>query len=291
MKFIHTFWSKPLLNNKFGQFKDSLTNTLFDYACSASFIHKFGEKIVLYADKNGARILSCIPYDEVHIIDKLDDESIHFAAQIKFEALKQCELGDVLIDGDLFLRKREAIDYIKGIKEDVSYSFYEPHTYTLRSKQLVNILTNLINDMSCIDYERPFKLPSEETEFSYMNTSLMKFNNKELLDKYIKQYYYHKDKLNSFQFSGWPDIIIEQRFLTLLVTNNKFSSKPIIENFYIDPLSNQKSLDLGFTHLGSAKSQYLNWVVTMLKENDEHLYEDTFKQLNNILNNEIKLRN
>jgi hypothetical protein len=279
MKFIHTFWSKPLLNNKFGQFKDSLTNTLFDYACSASFIHKFGEKIVLYADKNGARILSCIPYDEVHIIDGLDDESMHFAAQIKFEALKRCDLGDIIIDGDLFLRTKEAIEYIKNTTEDVVYSFYEPFTYVLRNDYTLKFMDDLVYCMRDVKYKKPYKLPTSIREFAYTNTSLMKFNNKDILNKYIKQYYYHKDKLKDCEFNGWPDLIIEQRFLTILIESTGCTHKPIIDNYHVDPEANNRALDLGFTHLGSAKSQYLNWVETMLKENDESLYRDTCELL------------
>lgn len=280
MKFIHTFWSKPLFNNKFDSFNNSLTNILMDYACSASFVHKYGEKIVLYADKIGARLLSCIPYDEVYIIDGLDGESIHFAAQIKFEALKRCDLGDVIIDGDLFLRKKEAIDYIRDIKEDVSYSFYEPYKYVLRSPQTLETMDKLVEDMSGVKYKKPYKLPTTIREFSYTNTSMMKFNNKKILDKYIKQYYYHKEVLKDCKFRGWPDLMIEQRFLTILIESSNCSYKPVIDNYYEDPNANQRALDLGFTHLGSNKSQYLKWVAEMLKENDEQLYNIVLKQIN-----------
>ena len=279
MKFIHTFWSKPLFNNKFDTFNTSLTNILLNYACSASFVHKFGEKIVLYADKKGARLLSCIPYDEVYIIDNLEEESIHFAAQIKFEALKRCDLGDVIIDGDLFLRKQDAIDCIKNITEDVSYSFFEPYTYVLRNAQTLETMDNLACDMAKIKYKKPYKVPTSIREFAYPNTSMMKFNNKNARDKYIKQYFYNKDKLKNYEFRSWPDLIIEQRFLYILIESFGYTHKPVIDNYYIDPDANQKALDLGFTHLGSNKTQYVSWVSEMLKENDEYLHFATLKQI------------
>lgn len=279
MKFIHTFWSKPLFNNKFDKFNNSLTNILLDYACSASFIRKYGEKIVLYTDKQGARLLSHIPYDDVYIIDGLDNESIHFAAQIKFEALKRCDLGDVIIDGDLFLRKKEAIDYIKNITEDVSYSFYEPYKYVLKDERSLDIMDNLIHDMNCVKYKKPYKLPTSIREFAYTNTSLMKFNNKNIRDKYIKQYYYHKDQLKDCKFTSWPDIIIEQRFLTILIEESGCTHRPVIDNYYIDSEANNRAIELGFTHLGSNKSQYIKWVTEMLKENDEQLYTYTLIQI------------
>ena len=280
MKFIHTFWSKPLFNNKFDKFNNALTNILLNYACSAAFIHKYEEKIVLYADKQGARLLSCIPYDEVHIIDGLDEESIHFAAQIKFEALKRCDLGDVIIDGDLFLRKKEAIDYVKTITEDVAYSFFEPYKYVLRNEHVLEIMDNLVHSMSGVKYKKPYKLPTSIREFAYTNTSLMKFNNKDIRDKYIKQYYYHKDKLKECEFNGWPDLIIEQRFLTILIEESGCTHKPIIDNYHIDPKANDVAIELGFTHLGSNKSQYINWVIELLKGTDEQLYYIVLRQLN-----------
>ena len=279
MKFIHTFWSKPLFNNKFDKFNNALTNILTNYACSASFIHKYGEKIVLYADKQGARLLSCIPYDEVYIIDGLDDESIHFAAQIKFEALKRCDLGDVIIDGDLFLRTKEAIEYVKNTTEDVVYSFCEPYKYVLRNEYVLDIMDKLLHDLSCIKYKKPYKLPTSIREFTYANTSLMKFNNKDILDKYIKQYYYHKDKLKDYEFTSWPDLIIEQRFLTILIESSGCTHKPIIDNYYISPEANQRALDLGFTHLGTNKTPHLKWVVEMLEENDKQLYTKVLMQI------------
>jgi hypothetical protein len=56
----------------------------------------------------GAEMLSFIPYDNVIIVD-MENTSPHFAASIKFKALELIEPDDVLIDGDLFLTKPEAL--------------------------------------------------------------------------------------------------------------------------------------------------------------------------------------
>ena len=103
MRFVHTFWSKPLYNNKFNTFNNSLKCILSNYGYSVACVKSFGEKIILYTDEKGAELLSFIPYDEVIIINGLEGESIHCAAQLKFEALKLYQDGDVLIDGDLFI--------------------------------------------------------------------------------------------------------------------------------------------------------------------------------------------
>lgn len=69
----------------------------------------------------------------------------------------------------------------------------------------------------------------------------------------------------------WPDIIIEQYFLTLLCNDN-FTTKPVIENFWFDEKSNDYALDIGFTHLGSSKIACQPWVCSMLKEENAYLY-------------------
>lgn len=274
MKFAHSFWSKPLYNCKFDKFEESLKNILSNYTLSLLLLHTHHESVTLYTDKKGAELLSFLPYDNVVIIDGLDNESIHFAAQIKFEALKRMDLGDVLIDGDLFLRSQEVINIIKDSKEDVICSFFEPYQFTLENPinrrkcvALSKLLTNIVD----------FDVPSNFKDFEWMNTSLMKFNNKQLLDEYIRRYEYNKQQCSNIDFKyTWPDIILEQHFLTLLV-KDKYSFKYIIENYFFDPNTNQKALDLGYTHLGMYKNQYYNWVMDKIKEINSKYYKKILK--------------
>jgi hypothetical protein len=288
MKFAHSFWSKPLFNNKFDKFENSLKNIIVDYACSLNCIHHHNEKIVLYADRVGANLLSFLPYDEVHIIDDMDDNSIHFAAQIKFEALKRMDLGDVLIDGDLFLRTKEVIQYIKNFDEDIVYSFFEPHEVTLRAssaRRHIN-LANILNGHT------RYRVPQKTEEFGWFNTSLMKFNNQKLLDEYIEQYEYHKKQLSNIDFGDtWPDIIIEQYFLTTLVKQNNYSDRPVIENYYYDPKCNERSLKLGFVHLGGDKSMFYDWTLNIIKKQDKKFHHKVIKELNKMLIAYKKLHN
>lgn len=280
MKFVHSFWSKPLFNNKFDKFENSLKNIIVNYACSLSYIHHLNEKIILYTDKAGAELLKFLPYDEVIIVDGMDNNSIHFAAQIKFESLKRMELGDVLIDGDLYLRTNEVIQYVKGLNEDIIYSFFEPHEITLRESSIKKHtdLAKILNGRT------RYNVPTKLEEFGWFNTSLMKFNNQNLLDEYIEQYEYHKGQLENINFGNtWPDIIIEQYFLTTIVKEKNYSSHPIIENYYYDPKSNQKALDLGFTHLGDNKSMFYNWSLEIIKKQNKKLYHKVVKELNKML--------
>jgi hypothetical protein len=75
-----------MLKAKFNSLEKILAITLVDYAYSVECVHKFGHTIELYADKIGADLLSCIPYDKVHIVET-PTKNYHFAASIKFTAL------------------------------------------------------------------------------------------------------------------------------------------------------------------------------------------------------------
>lgn len=278
MKFIHTFWSKPLLNNKFSEFNVSLNIILQNYMYSYICLHNFGERVVLYTDKYGAELLSHIPYDDVIIVDGLDDNSEHFAAQIKFIALQDCELGDAIIDGDLFVQKPEALNIIKTTPADVIYSFFEPSQYTV--KNMENYYYRLIKTLSKYEYDEPYALPVNWNDLNWMNTSLLKINNEQLRQEYIKQYNKHKQMLNNENFEEcWPDIIIEQYFLTLLCSN-KYTSYPVIDNFYFDPNANDYALEIGFTHLGSAKHTHYEIFREKLQNTDEYMYNKCIEQYN-----------
>ena len=287
MKFVHTFWSKPLLNNKFEQRINSIRYTLTDYACSVAWIHRCGYEIVLYTDDYGAELLDFIPYDEVVIIDTNDiDSSMHFAAKFKFEALKDMDLGDVLIDGDLIIRSRKTCQLIENDTSDAVYSFIEPHIYTVQGGMKIPYYQKLINKMSCINYDSPYELPPI-TNLEWPNTSMLRINNQELKDEYLRQYEYHLNKLKDIDFEEtWPDIFIEQYFLGCLLKNKNYKHHPFIEG-YPSEESNNKALELRFTHLGTCKMSHNHVVEQWLKDANRNVYVNTIKEIEKQIKNII----
>ena len=265
MRFIHTFYSKPLFENKFNKFETALKFVLTNYTLSAQYVKKFGHNIILYTDTKGKELLSFIPYDDIIVLKDIEHNK-HFAAQFKFKALEHYQYGDVLIDGDCFLRKEEAFKKVADDKYDVIYSFFEPYRYTLQG-DMPKYYTKLFSVLRKYKFESPYKLPKVWKDMGWMNTSLMKFNNLSLLHEYINQYNKHKELLKNANFEDtWPDIIIEQYFLTLLCKDKR--ALAMVEDFYYDKNDNQKALDLGFTHLGKAKVSQQQWVSdTLFKEN------------------------
>lgn len=254
INFAHAFWYKPLLNKKFNDdFELSLKTTMLNYAFSTSLIHKFGYKITLYADKDGADLLSFIDYDNVIVLDVPENNSIHFAAMIKFMALKKMTLNDVLIDGDIFLRKQEIYDIIEYKKDDVVYSVFEENSGILRKQEYVEYYTKLMNILENQNFDKPYHNFKLE-DICFPNTSVLKFNNQTAKDEYIKQYEKHFNYLNNIDFGNvWPDIIIEQYFLKLCCDYNNYTHSPLLEDF----VNNEdKAKKIGFSHLGPLKYEY-----------------------------------
>ena len=259
MNFIHTFYSKPLLNNKFSEYELVLDAIITDYTYSAYCCQKIlGEKITLYADKLGAEILSNIQYDEIKIIDF--NSSIDFAASIKFEAINDMTEDDVLIDGDLFLQDIKLLDLINEYSKnyDFVYSFFEPYMQATRTDNGLDNPTKFKKMFSKMRtkeeiFKEPYTIPACDEDLSWPNTSFMKFNNMELKQKYLEQYLFFKKELEDIDFENtWPDLIIEQYNMKKLLEYGGYSSKAIIEDFPTNE-SNKYAIKIGFTHLGFSK--------------------------------------
>lgn len=279
MKFIHTFWSKPLNEHK--SYNLNLTSLLTVYAYSAECIRNLGETIELYADEYGAELLSFIPYDNVHIVKNIEDNNPYFFAQMKLFALKECDLGDVLIDGDLFLYNREVINKIEENKHiDVIYSYFEPYHQILKDQLygMYSKINSALVSNSNINFKEPYKWPSEDNEFEWMNTSLLVFNNQELKDRYIEDQFYYQKVLNDIKWDKMlPDVVLEQRFLTLLAKD--YTSMPILEGYGVNPQINEIAIKMGFTHLCTSKLYVYNFFQDRLFELNNDLYTKLHAQI------------
>lgn len=279
MKFIHTFWSKPLLLKRFRESDKEVI--LYNYACSVASVKHFGHNIELYTDEYGKELLGYLPYDNIHIIDNVKNDNIAFAAQFKFEALKRCDLGDCLIDGDLFLHREPVYEKIAELQQkcDLIYSFNEDTEYIVGGSNTEGVknylfMENLFNNSKMYDGIRTPSL----SEIYFYNTSFMCFMNQELKDKYIEQYYYHVNLFNDIDFgNAWPDLYFEQNFLKQMCDNGNYKVSPVLEVFPV--VNNDAFMVLGFTHMGCNKLAGIHIVKELLSNMDQDIFYDTVSKL------------
>lgn len=281
MTFVHTFYSDPVYKNKFNDFETSLNNILWDYSVSLLFVKQFGYKIKLFTDKRGKELLSFLPYDEIIVLDNVVT-STHFAAAFKFYAMQQCDLNDVIIDGDIILDTQKVYDIVENSKADLLCSFVEPNSFILKdfcpnpyyetNNAYYEDLIKRIN-VSGVRYTFP-----ELSKLKWPNTSLIKFNNQKMKDEWVDQYLYHLNLLKDKNFEHtWPDIIVEQYFLEKIIEQGNYSFDTIIKNY--PNLTNEERY-LGFTHLGSSKPICLQLMKDVLMREDILLYNKVIKKFN-----------
>lgn len=275
MVFVHSFQPEPMLQQKFRNLDKGLKITLVDHAYSVECVHKFGHTIELYTDALGAEILKPIPYDKVHIVDNDITKNYHFAASIKFKALQNMPLDQILIDGDIFLEKSIVYNIIEKLSDDVIVSLYEPKGRIFKPETIAELID------SCVLVQQPgYELPKAEDIKGWYNTSLLKFNNDNIKQEYIHQYISHVKLSDSQDFSNviWPDIVFEQVNIEKLLENTKGSLAMINPYYNID---DEYAYKIGFCHLGLAKEisnsfylrrlQTLNYQLTLDLE-EHYLY-------------------
>lgn len=278
MKFVHSFQASPLLNQKFNSLEQSLKIILVNYAYSVECIHKFGNTIELYTDKLGEEILKVIPYDKIHIVENNITDNYHFAASIKFEALKRMSLSEILIDGDIFLEKNLVFNIIKNLNSDIVVSLYEPRELIFKKENVIDLF-NYYN----IPTEDDYPLDTFEKIDGWYNTSLLKFNNQDTKNEYIRQYISHVKKAQTINFKGeaWPDIVYEQYNITNMLKNNNWTISAVQPKYGKDDIYPYK---IGFCHLGALKQEGHSYYLRQLQTINFQLFKDIEKHYKYLMN-------
>lgn len=280
MNFIHTLWTKPLLygNKKGKELKKCIEVTVFDYALSMRLIQFYGHTITLYTDKEGAKLLSPLPYNKVVVLP-IQDQDIQFAAQIKFEALEICNEEDFIIDGDILLQKPEVYNKLQELK-DVNDCIYSVDETFANQQEVMKNFQPIINVIKEADLLPGYK--AVDKSIQYPNTSIMFIKNPELKKQYLDQYNYHKSILQGKDFKGvWPDIWIEQYFLGQLLNSACYSYSPVIKNYP----NEEEAARLGITHLAGLKKVLNPYIQNTLIKTDILLYNEIVQHLQSIFKN------
>lgn len=262
IRIFHTLWTKPLR-------EDRTTVTLLCYAISFYYAKQLGAEVVLHTDSYGAELLSFLPYDEVYIdLDAIPADITRFWAYGKLYATSREPLESVHIDGDVFLKNPDLINYFSGDYDLVTQSEEGDEwrtDYTYELSQTAISIEELPNDVHLF-YEKSFNCGVVQ-----LNNSALK---KVYLDTYFKTVemsladtsYPDREKRIKDRFGKYgsiiPDIVVEQQFLHELAQG--YNTNTILTgNVRIDGIRK------GYTHLcTAAKYEMQKELEQMLQELD-----------------------
>ncbi len=234
---IQTLWTKPLILKH----KDKLKQNMIMAYASAISIKKQGYYLKLYTDKIGYDLVKDFPYDEVIVLDNLDDLNPSLFATIKFLALEREPLDVVHLDYDIVLSK-PCIDF-KG-KDVLTQNEENYASYGKKEKQFL--------------YAN--KVPKLISKYGLSNNpycfGVIGFNNQQLKDIFIENY---KEAMNLYRNVQIPsnltlDFLFEQAFLPKVVEYHKFKPGFITSDFKKNfiPLSGGGTYfsdsNIGYTH-------------------------------------------
>lgn len=227
MYFAHTYWMRPTLDDRYGyKSPRQITTHLFCYALSASYIKKLGHSISLYADSRAIELLRDLPYDkmvELHIPETANSK---FWAQSKFYTLPLMQLGETLIDGDIFIKSQEIIDRISP-SFDVNIQSLE--TGSMLTAESYTRCREYLKD---VDFGPIFK---PEEMIPICNSGILQINRQEVRDRYIEEYFKAVDAmdkaglLKDMPNNINPDILLEQLLLHQLCLDQGYTLNTVFD--------------------------------------------------------------
>jgi len=246
-KIILSLNTKPLISGRWGQ-GNKLEQTLKMTALSLLYAHLWYDDVELYTDELGYNIFRDFPVKITLLKKERIDELWMYS---KIEAMEQQTTPFIHIDTDVFLRK-----YVDFGDYDVIVERREVKEFYSHYKEQIYWFDKLMDG---------HKMWNPELVFS-LNCGTVGFNNLDIRDDFIKQYYVMEEKfidnLESFQYlrDKWyePCIVMEQYNLTSVLDYNRINPKILIDEYDSDKqrlLANK----IGYVHLyGGSKYEQKN---------------------------------
>ncbi len=276
MALVHSLWMKPMLNNSRGvSLKKHLKTTIWCYASSVAFAYKYNQPIVLYTDDIGRKLLSYLPYDHMYSLNIPADTPSELWAAGKFYALQQMNLGDIHIDGDVFLKSPSLIELMLSLmsKNDLIVQSIEDSW---------NVLSNYYS--ASRDIVNTFHIPLSPgctSDYSYAwNCGVVGINNESLKAKYLEAYLSvlnyikrHPDIIEVIRRTPncTMDLLFEQQHLYELSKGYKVGNL-----LGAGKVAYDNAQQLGYQHiLGSSKWDCLRQIKKQLKSVNPEIYEMT----------------
>ena len=253
-RFAHVFWTKPMLQD----FKNSRWNignqfeqTLALMALSLACLKAHNQEVVLYTDKEGAKLCENLDYDRIYVI--FDDLKVSndFWAAGKIVALQNEPLDSILIDTDLFLYDGNLIDKLSENKVFCSH-IENTNNYELMLKIGQQHFPYLQGETKYSSNTGILKCPDVKLKIAFINkyfNTISVLNNPELLNQFksighgafcpdllAEQFNYHKI-CKPARLVALPDNQTELQGFTHLLSFEKYIKIPMV----LDILKNQFS--------------------------------------------------
>ena len=308
MNFYHVLWTVPMKKNRWHySYEDNVKMTIYYYGLSVAYLKKLNQKIDLYTDSEGKKILDHLPYDNIYVVLDNMDKNIpgcNWAAG-KIESFKYSKLGDIYIDGDVFIKKQECLDkllentnfdgYFAGLENPQQRPFTckknDPN-YEIKKNKYNMIYWDYNKIMEGFDF--PLNIPIYG--LNACNGGLVIFNNQEYKDKYLYAYDYMLNQIKNSEkvkkeyeknYYLCLDLITEQRFFYEIGKEYKLG-------FLIDHWKRDDNIDyrlskqanaIGFQHvLSGVKYDLLDTCIRNLKIVDKNIYSLCYKKANKFYN-------
>lgn len=294
MRFVHTFWSKPAVGNRWeiNKYKQLISNIWY-YSTSVAYLKRLGQYIELHTDDFGKKCLDHIPYDNIYTTLNSIPKNINpiMWAYGKFWGCKDLDLGYIHIDGDVFIKSQKTLNAI-GYEHEVLVQGHEFITEKDYNKCIYADTEQVLKNIT-------YPVWSKRKCQNAYNVGILQFNNQKLKDKYFNTYFDYADKIcsNKQIISACeknryiaPDLILEQQWLYEICNYLNIKPKILLNGivcgdeggYFGQNISFMKSAcDIDYQHIiGSAK--YHNNTITkcklVLKNLNQDLFERTLKK-------------
>lgn len=276
MALVHSLWTQPMISRERGvSLKKQLETMLWCYASSVAFAHRYNVPIVLYTDKMGRQLLSHLPYTQVYDLDIPEDTPTELWAAGKFYALKKMQLGDIHIDGDVFLKTSE-------VHKLVHDGMQNNDLIVQSTEDSWEVLSEWYKDSRDVVNQCDIRLLYECTaNYSHAwNCGVVGINNQRLKDMYLESYF-----CSLKQVKERPEVLKAIHSKTHCIMDLLFEQQHLYELSKEYKVYNllgsgkeaySRSAEIGYQHiLGSSKWECLRSIRKQLKRVDPELYEMT----------------
>ncbi|MCL2446207.1 MAG: hypothetical protein FWD06_05525 [Oscillospiraceae bacterium] len=245
-RIFHSFWSKPLLQKRFGQpVAKQLESTLLFTTIGVIAAKRLGIEIVLHTDDFGAKLFQQVPYDQVYLTLNGHDIDAQFWASGKMIAMEHEPLGSCHLDLDAWVKGARCRDLVFGSTTDLvvqsvedAFNVYDPNK-------------KFVFDQGGVDISGHIDMRKARKSVEAYNCGLVRINNQQLKDKWLALYWKIVRELDRKKPPGLheryciPDLVAEQWALFQLCKQQGFRVQCICDGYN----HHQKAKEIGYAHL------------------------------------------